>query len=82
MYAKFDLNPPQESFFDSNCFQVSMQNLNTENICVVTGPNTFYYLKVAEDNLGFETRNALTAEQAESGDETFLYTCHTRTKEH
>ena len=55
-----------------------MQNVNTENICVVTGPDMFKYLNLGDNGQTFEER----MDKLESGMELSTnYTCHTWTKE-
>ena len=49
MLTKLSLNVPQDSQFDLNTFTVTMQNVNTENICVVTGPDMFKYLNLGDN---------------------------------
>ena len=77
--AKISLNII-DATIDLASYFVSMQNVNTESICVVTGPGLFMYLKVTEDGQTFETRHsALLPEEDQISKH---YTCHAWTKEH
>ena len=48
MLARIELNIA-DAQLDPLSFVVSMQNVATENVCVVTGPDTYLYLKLSED---------------------------------
>ena len=76
MLAKFDLglvDPPEPL-----TFQVSLYQIRTNMICLVTGVDTYKYLTLEENLRSF---NEVHAELDTSGQEVSTeYTCHTWTK--
>ena len=53
MLARIELNIA-DAALDPFAFMVTMQNVSTENVCVVTGPDTYLFLKLSEDFQSFE----------------------------
>ena len=85
MMARIELNAIPESYLEDEemrrfAYQCSMQNVNTENVCVVTGPETYLFLKLSEDFQSFEKFH--TQLLPPDGELSTNYTCHTWTKEH
>ena len=78
MQARIELNIP-DSGIDLGSYMVSMQNINTENICVVTGPDTYLYLKIAHDYSNFDKYHSQLAKPELKFSTHF--TCHTWTRE-
>ena len=53
MMARIELNIPDNQL-DPSSYMCTMQNINTENVCVVTGPDLYLFLKIADDQQSFE----------------------------